>query len=176
MVSGPPACMASRAFTARLSSAISSWLRSTITVPSAIGNWVVMSMALPSVRCSSSLMPTISARTSVGSAASSCRRLKASMRCVSTAPRWAACRAFEVSACSLGSAFVPFRTSSRLEMITVSRLLKSCATPPVSLPMASIFCDWKSASRACSSFLWASRRSVMSRVILAKPRTLPSEL
>ena len=26
--------------------------------------------------------------------------------------------------------------------MTVSMLLKSCATPPVSLPMASSFCDW----------------------------------
>ena len=37
--------------------------------------------------------------------------------------------------------------------ITVSRLLKSCAMPPVSWPIASIFCDWNSASRACSSAL-----------------------
>ena len=28
----------------------------------------------------------------------------------------------------------------------VSRLLKSCAMPPVSWPTASIFCDWRSAS------------------------------
>ena len=30
--------------------------------------------------------------------------------------------------------------------MTVSRLLKSCATPPVSWPIASIFCAWRSAS------------------------------
>ncbi len=30
----------------------------------------------------------------------------------------------------------------------VSRLLKSCATPPVSWPTASIFCDCRSASSA----------------------------
>ena len=34
--------------------------------------------------------------------------------------------------------------------MAISRLLKSCAMPPVSCPMASIFCDWSSASRACS--------------------------
>ena len=38
----------------------------------------------------------------------------------------------------------------------VSRLLKSCATPPVSCPTASIFCAW----RSCSS---ASRRRAWSR-------------
>ena len=32
--------------------------------------------------------------------------------------------------------------SSRLPSTTASRLLKSCAMPPVSWPMASIFCDW----------------------------------
>ena len=30
----------------------------------------------------------------------------------------------------------------------VRRLLKSCATPPVSWPIASIFCDWRSTSSA----------------------------
>ena len=46
----------------------------------------------------------------------------------------------------------------RLPRMTVSRLLKSCATPPVSWPMASIFWDWLSlwlrsamAARCCSS-------------------------
>ena len=40
--------------------------------------------------------------------------------------------------------------------MAVSRLLKSCATPPASRPTASIFCD----SRSCSS---RCRRSLMSR-------------
>src|ERR1700719_2658106 len=40
-------------------------------------------------------------------------------------------------------------------MITPSKLLKSCAIPPESLPMASIFCD----CRSCCS---RPRRSVMS--------------
>ncbi len=37
---------------------------------------------------------------------------------------------------------------SRPPRMTVSRLLKSCATPPVSWPTASIFCDWRSRSSA----------------------------
>ena len=38
-------------------------------------------------------------------------------------------------------------------MIPASRLLKSCAMPPVSWPMASILCDW----RSCSSVRSRSR-------------------
>ena len=62
---------------------------------------------------------------------------------------------------------------SRLPMMTVSRLLKSCATPPVSWPMPSIFCACASCSCARCSAICASRRSVMSRVILAKPISSP---
>ncbi len=36
-------------------------------------------------------------------------------------------------------------TRSRFMLTTCSRLLKSCAMPPVSRPMASIFCTWISA-------------------------------
>jgi hypothetical protein len=52
-------------------------------------------------------------------------------------------------------------------------LLKSCATPPVSWPSASSFCDSASWRWIFSSCCWASRRSVMSRVILAKPSSWP---
>ena len=55
----------------------------------------------------------------------------------------------------------------------MSRLLKSWAMPPVSCPIASIFCDWSRASRVFSSFSCAFFRSVMSRVILAKPIQRP---
>ena len=47
----------------------------------------------------------------------------------------------------------------------VSRLLKSCAMPPASWPIASIFCAW----RSCSS---SARRSVMSRAISEMPAVL----
>ena len=41
---------------------------------------------------------------------------------------------------------------SMVPVITVRMLLKSCATPPVSWPMASIFCAWRTwASLASSS-------------------------
>ena len=57
--------------------------------------------------------------------------------------------------------------------MTVSRLLKSWATPPVRRPIASIFWACTRASRARSISRWASRFSVMSRVTLAKPRSWP---
>ena len=56
------------------------------------------------------------------------------------------------------------RSSSRLPVMPVSRLLKSCAMPPVSWPTASIFCDWRSASWAWRQLrLLAAFSSVMSR-------------
>ena len=70
-----------------------------------------------------------------------------------TAPRWAAWMALSSRPVIRGSSGSRLRTSSRLPRIAISRLLKSWATPPVSWPMASIFCDWNSASRACSSAL-----------------------
>ena len=45
---------------------------------------------------------------------------------------------------------------SAAPMMLIRMLLKSCATPPASRPIASSFCDW----RSCSS---SARRSVMSR-------------
>ena len=52
-------------------------------------------------------------------------------------------------------------------MITVSRLLKSCASPPVSWPSASIFC-------ARSTSACARRCSVLSKVSSKQPATWPS--
>ncbi len=48
-------------------------------------------------------------------------------------------------------------------LITVSRLLKSWATPPVSCPTASNFCAWRSASSARSRAFACSLPAVMSR-------------
>ncbi len=60
------------------------------------------------------------------------------------------------------------RISSRLPEMPASRLLKSCASPPVSWPTASIFCDWRSASstrsRSSASVRSLSFASVSSRV------------
>ena len=54
-------------------------------------------------------------------------------------------------------------SSWRLPPMTCSRLLKSCATPPVRLPIASIFWARRSASWACARASAASLSAVTSR-------------
>ena len=53
--------------------------------------------------------------------------------------------------------------------MTVKRLLKSCATPPVSWPTASSFCDWANCSRASLSSRRVSRRILSVRMRCAEP-------
>ena len=97
----------------------------------------------------------------------SCLRAKASIRWVSVAPRSAASRALRRNLVMSAPLAARRSARSRLPMIAESRLLKSCATPPVSWPIASIFCEWKKASCDRSSASCAARRSVRSRVTLA---------
>ena len=84
-----------------------------------------------------------------------CLRLKASSCLVSPAPR---VPAFWISVMSAWRGSPGPRSSSRSSQkprITISRLLKSWATPPASRPTASIFCS-------CSFCASSARRSVMS--------------
>lgn len=73
-----------------------------------------------------------------------CWRANASNRSVSAAAR----KELPSARSMLESALPGFplckdcRAISRLPNVTVSKLLKSCATPPVSCPIASIFCAW----------------------------------
>ena len=53
-------------------------------------------------------------------------------------------------------------------------LLKSCAMPPASVPMASIFCDWRSWISSRSFSASASFRAVMSRKFTTTACTLGS--
>ena len=62
--------------------------------------------------------------------------------------------------------FFRSRSRSRLPMMTPSILLKSCAMPPVRLPIASIFWAWCS----CASSLL---RSICSRFWLVRSRRMP---
>ncbi|MCY1534850.1 hypothetical protein D9M68_702340 [compost metagenome] len=91
-----------------------------------------------------------------------CCRLKASTWRTSSRPR----RAAALISCRLSRAGAPggrsWRASSALPRMAARMLLKSCATPPASVPSASIFCDWAS---CCSSACWchcAWRSEVMS--------------
>src|ERR1700733_12291648 len=108
-------------------------------------------------RNSRSMSPT-TLLTSTTFSSSNCLRLKASNRRVSVAARSAACWIECTLSCSGPSLSNSSSNTSVYPLITISRLLKSCATPPASLPTASIFCAWRSCSSSC-------RRSVMSSAI-----------
>ena len=77
---------------------------------------------------------------------STCLRLKATNCCVIPAARCAADRICLVASNILLPAVKPSVKISLYPMMTVSRLLKSWATPPARRPIASIFCDCRSFS------------------------------
>ena len=122
-------------------------------------------MPSPSNRSSRpSVSSTIESR-SVGSGSSTCWRLNAS-NCVVSAE---ACSA----AVSICASFSRVTLGSGAESaipaalrITIRRLLKSCATPPARLPIASSFC-------ACRSFSSSCRCSETSRIMTATPARAP---
>ncbi len=81
--------MASRALSARLSRAFSSWLPSALSRQSAPASTVSNEIAPPSVRRRNSPKPATSLLASIGFGASGCWREKASSRPVSVTARWA---------------------------------------------------------------------------------------
>ena len=97
--------------------------------------------------------------TSLGLVSSDWRRAKARSRCVSAAARQCGHRGRVHETRNVFRA-VPsamrLRTRSSEPMMPVRRLLKSCAMPPVRWPIASIFCDCRSASCAAASSISAS--------------------
>ena len=147
MVTVPPSGMASRALTARLSSASSIWLASASAAGRSVGRSNSIWTVGPIERRSRSPMPVTSDARSTGLGSSAWRRANASRRCVNAAPRCAPCTAPSSRRSVDGFAGTRLRSSSRLPSTAVSRLLKSWATPPVSSPIDSIFCM----CRNCSS-------------------------
>ena len=124
------------------------------------------------------MLDTVAFR-SIDLGCSTCRRLKASSWRVSVAARVAASRIWMMSSrrASLGS--VPSSSSSTLQLIAVSRLLKSCAMPPASCPTASSFCDWwswtaRSAWSETSLTVPTHRTAfpISSRITLPRSRTV----
>ena len=137
----------------------------------------------PRVRASISDMPLTAVLRSIGCDARCCRREKARSCSVSLAPRCAD----RVAVCTILRSFwsVPSRisTSSRLPKIAVSRLLKSCARPPVNCPRTSILEARLSASSAVLRFLFslvsrstASATSLAIRVARAKKLVICSKI
>jgi len=106
-----------------------------------------MSILAGKVRLSSSAMSRASSVTSTMVGDSVCWRAKASRLRVSVPPRWAASSAGLSRRSNSGSRPSSRSVaSSRLPCTTARRFPKSCAMPPVSLPIASIFCAWRSLS------------------------------
>ncbi len=92
MVSRPPSGIASRALTARLRMAFSSWFGSIAAFHRPPASTVSMVTVSPSVRCSRSDMPCTSRLMSTDFTSSGCWREKASRRCTRVAARSAAWR------------------------------------------------------------------------------------
>ena len=142
-VTVPPSGIASRALMTRLTSAISSSATSTLT-----GQTSSVDVEVRAGRCrrrrlsSTSRIASMRSATSIACGLTLCRRAKVSSWRVSAAPRWAAVSIAEQRALRLGSSSAPFFSMWMLPLMIISRLLKSCATPPVSWPSASIFCDF----------------------------------
>ncbi len=108
-------------------------------------------------------MPEIRRLRSTVSGRRVCRRENVSRRFVSCAALrapWMAKSsgrrmfgATPVSPTACGGDVKRWRRISRLPMMIVRRLLKSCAMPPVSCPTASIFCAWRSVASAALAAL-----------------------
>src|SRR5471032_1156442 len=168
-VSWPPSGMASRALMARFSSTLSNWLGSTAAFHSPAAMTVSTSMVAPSARWINSSLPVNRRPRWTTDGCRGWRRANASSWDDSLAPRCTACSAESRWRAAVDVLPTCASISCKLPPMICRMLLKSCATPPVSLPTASSFCE-------CCSAAWARLSSmlcVMSRVILAKPSRLP---
>ncbi len=167
MVSLPPLGMASLALIARFMITCSICPGSTSTCHNAGSGIVNNSTSSPTRRPSIFSIPVNSSLRSRTLGVIICLRLKARSCLVRDA---ALSPAFLVSSIPLrkdSSLMTSINASWALPMMTVSRLLKSCATPPARVPIASIF--W--ACRNCSSSFVCS---VISFTIVRTPVGLPS--
>ncbi len=167
MLRMPPLGMASRPLMARLRIASSNCAGSTRTGQRSAPGCSSTTICSPRVRRS---MVAICGSPWLRSTMAGCSgwlREKASSRRVSSAPRSAPPSASWMVSRNSGSEAACSAAISRLPMMMPSRLLKSCATPPVSWPTASIFTAW----RNCASI---ALRSVMSSEKPSRYSGLPS--
>ena len=147
MVRPPPSGMASRALIARFRIANSSWPGSAKAGHRSGASAMRISMSSRRVRQSMRCIESIRRLQLICDGCSICRRLNASSRRVSSAPRSPAVAIMSAACFRSGRALRAMLRVSALPTTTVRRLLKSCASPPESWPTASIF--WACAS--CSS-------------------------
>ena len=164
MVRRPPSGMASRALMHRLSSAFSSWLGSTSVGPQAAARRRPRRSIVGPDRAADQVLHAGDQPVDVGRLGIERLAAREGQQPVGQRRR-ALGRALARPRCSgrvveSGPARMRVCSSSRLPLMPVSRLLKSCAMPPVSWPTASIFCDWRSASSACLRSAMLPRRAL----------------
>ncbi len=155
----PSPRIASRALMARFSSAFSSWLRSTQKFHGSAGNMVAIVTDAPTACCSSSRSSSKSRRGLITTGESGWRRANDSSCDASFAPRCTASSAACTRSGTRLSVGGRYCSSCWLPLIACSVLLKSCATPPVIAPSASIFRLW----RSCASI--AMRADTASEIL-----------
>ena len=154
--------MASRAFTARLRMASSSWCGSTTTAGSRSEMSMATSIIGPSERSMRSRMSLTSSSRATARGLRVCRRAKLSRRPTRMRARSAACSAPSMRRVERSSSRRR-RSSSSEAMIGVSRLLKSWAMPPVSWPIISIL------RASCSCAAAVSRWATMAATRSSRP-------
>ena len=96
------------------------------------------------MRSKNSCISTINKLISTLLVRSDCSLENPSSLLFNSAPFCAAAIIFLTRANACSSAVIWRSRNCKLPNITVNKLLKSCATPPVSRPIASIFWDWMS--------------------------------
>src|SRR5580704_87661 len=145
-VNFPLLLIASRAFTAKLTNTCSICDGSALICASRSPGRNLYSISSPSSTGIILFTSAITAFKSSTCGCSTCMRLNASSCRVSAVARSAAFFTC-ITLCCTGLKLPSFSSSKSLcPLITVSKLLKSCATPPASLPTASIFCECLSCS------------------------------
>ena len=107
---------------------------------------------------------------SIGCGSSFCRRAKASRRRTSSLPCSAARLVMPRISRWSSSSSARFSSRPSPPITAASKLLKSCAMPPVSLPIASIFWAWISwlSSERCSDNI-GQRASQLNRIAFRRP-------
>ena len=140
--------------------ASSSWLGSAWACGSPFSARMRSSIVGPTELAIRSRMPSINATTSIGRLCNSWRRANPRSRWTSVLARSLDCNALSSHRSVRGSCPLNLCCSmSSAPTIGVSRLLKSCATPPVSWPSVSSFCaSWSCWTAARYSAVRSSTR------------------
>ena len=163
----PRPCVASRALRIKLINAFCNWLPSRRALRGFESSWTRSLIASGNDRRTSLSTVVTILLMSTTLVSTGCLREKDSKPLINSEPRRAASIAGSMYSVACILADGSSARAVRLPSITVRMLLKSCASPPVNWPNASIFWAW--AINSCER-----RWSVMSNVNSKQPATVPS--